>query len=81
MDNRGGNRQIKFQRSFVTQQLNKTIGAAGTHGDSGRKSNGEMQRVQALIDCGATSIFMTLRILKGLRISGGTHHHPRRPEV
>jgi len=37
----------------------------------------EMQCVRALIDCGATSIFMTPRLLMPLGISGGTHCHPR----
>jgi len=39
--------------------------------------DGEMQRVRALIDSGATSIFMTPRLLMRLGISGGTHGHPR----
>jgi hypothetical protein len=77
MDNGGGNGKIKRQRSFVTQRLKKTISGGGTPGDWGRKSNGEIRCVRALIDCGATSIFMTPRLLKRLGISGGTHHHPR----
>ena len=36
-----------------------------------------MHCVRALMDSVATSIFMTPRLLKRLRISGGTHHHPR----
>ena len=84
MDNRGGNRQIKRQRSLDTQQV-KTIGGiggAGNNGDSGRKStipdrSGEMQCLRAIIDCDATSIFMTPRLLKRLGISGGIHHNPR----
>jgi len=39
--------------------------------------NGEMQHVWALIDCGASNICMTQRLLKRLGISGGTHHNPR----
>jgi len=49
-------------RHSVTKK--KTVGGAGTPGDSGQKSNGEMQCVWALIDCGATSILMTPRLLK-----------------
>jgi len=36
--------------------------------------NGEMQRVRALVDCGATSIFMTPRLLKRLGISHQAAH-------
>jgi len=54
-----------------------------------RDRNGEMQRVRALIDCGATSIFMAPRLLKRLGISheaahittlildGGVTQHPK----
>ena len=35
---------------------------------------GEMQRVRALIDCGATSIFMAPRLLKQLGISHEAAH-------
>jgi len=38
------------------------------------KINGEMQRVRALIACGATSIFMTPRLLKRLGISHQAAH-------
>jgi hypothetical protein len=38
--------------------------------------NGVMQRIRAIIDCGATTIVMTPRLLKRLGTSGGTHHHP-----
>jgi len=34
-----------------------------------RDGNGEMQRVRALIDCGATSIFMTPRVRKRLGLA------------
>ena len=37
-------------------------------------SNGEMQRVRALIDCGATSIVMAPRLLKRLGISHEAAH-------
>jgi len=57
----------------LSQQKTK-VGAAGTHGESGRKSNGEMQCVWALIDCGATSIFMTLRRFNQLGISHQAAH-------
>jgi hypothetical protein len=63
MDNRGSNQQIKHQDPSTTLEA-KTIGGAGTHDDSGRKSNGEMQRVRVLIDYGAPSIFMTPRLRK-----------------
>jgi len=55
-------------------------------------TNGEMQRVRAIVDCGATSIFMTPRLLKRLAIShqaadittlgrnGGVMQHARAPE-
>jgi hypothetical protein len=39
-----------------------------------RDRNGEMQRVQALIDCGATSICMAPRLLKRLGISHEAAH-------
>jgi len=68
--------QRKRQRSFDTQQA-KTIGGiggAGNNGDSGWTStipdiSGEMQCLPAIIDCDATSIFMTPRLLKWLGIS------------
>ena len=68
MDNQGRNWQIKSQDPSTTEEA-RTFGGTGTHDDSGRKSNGKMQPVQALIDCGASSIFMTVRLLKWLRIS------------
>jgi len=43
MDNRGGNRQIKRQQSLDAQQV-KTIGGAGTNGDSGRKYTNTRQK-------------------------------------
>jgi len=39
-----------------------------------RDKHGEMQRVRALIDCGATSIFMAPRLLKKLGISHEVAH-------
>jgi hypothetical protein len=39
-----------------------------------RDRNGKMQRVRALIDCGATSIFMAPRLLKRLGISHEAAH-------
>jgi len=39
-----------------------------------RDRNGEIQRVRALIDCGATSIFMAPRLLKQLGISHEVAH-------
>jgi hypothetical protein len=39
-----------------------------------RDRNGEMQRVQALIDCGATSICMAPRLMKRLGISHEAAH-------
>jgi hypothetical protein len=48
----------------VSLSHKKTNGGVSTHGDSRRKSNGEMQRVRALIDCGGTGIFMTPSLLK-----------------
>jgi len=81
INDKGSDRQIKRQQSFDTQQV-KTIGGsggAGNNGDSGREStipdrNGEMQCVQAIVDCSATSIFMTPRLLKRLGISHQVAH-------
>jgi len=39
-----------------------------------RDKHGEMQRVRALIDCGATSVFMAPRLLKRLGISHEAAH-------
>jgi len=39
-----------------------------------RDKHGEMQRVRALIDCGATTIFMASRLLKKLGISHEAAH-------
>ena len=41
-----------------------------------QERNGEMQRVWALIDCGATSIFMAPRLLKRLGMSHEAAHIP-----
>ena len=71
INDNGGNRQIKRQRSFDTRQAQTIggIGAAGNNADSGRKSTipdsrGEMQCLRTIIDCDATRIFMTVRLLK-----------------
>ena len=55
-------------KSSDNNKLAKTL-AMQANGDSRRISNGEMQHLRVLIKCGASSIFMTPRLLKWLRRS------------
>jgi len=81
INDKGGNQQIKHQQFFDTQQA-KTIGGiggAGNNGDSGQKStipdrSGKMQSLRAIIDCGATSIF----IYRHRGFSSDSEYHIRR---
>jgi len=86
MDNRSGNGQIKRQRSFVTQQL-KNHWLCRHSWQLWTKIKWRDATRKGFIDCGATSVFMTPRLLKRsgyqaahiitLAMTGGVMQHAK----